>query len=359
MDAVRIGRDREEEAVRDVLAAVQGKLGEAPPEWPRPGIVDRLFEQNAISIVRETIASLRAGYPLDPMDTELPGAEPAALAATGRVSAELNRHPAEGLLSAEVLFDAGLPVLFRILHADQEDAPSTVDIAQALHHAIWRRFPPGAVAYVEGLLERLAVAYEEGRKFVSRELHDRVAHGIVAGIQRLELSQLQRQTEDSNTNDAVEIFREVLADVQDLTVALRQLVGARHLTAAVQDFVSNLDPSSLAVNFSTAGTQIALPQVVAEEAFTIIQEAVRNARRHACDATELTVNIQWSSIDVAIAVSDNGPGFDAAAVRSSAVGLSSMRERAEAIRATFQVTTGNHGTTVFLRISFNEFDRMS
>lgn len=356
MEAADTRHDLEERTVQEVVTAVHSKISAtlpeaAPPLCPRPAVITGLFEQSAESIIRETLAAFRTTRLVNPAA----GASTAVRTAeeeVRHVGANPHRGAAEEPRAAELLFEVGLPIVFQALSGGRDDPPSAVAVAQVLHRVIVRHLPPDTAA--DSLLEHLTVAYEEGRKFVSRELHDRVAHAIVAGIQRLELEQLRREADHPETEETIKIFRNVLADIQDLTVALRHSVGAGQLNAAIEDFVSNLDPSGLDATVAISGDQVALPPVVSEEAFAIVQEAIRNARRHASGATFVKMEIQWSTTEVLLCVSDDGEGFDAAEIRVGAVGLSSMRERAKNVRAIFEIATGNQGTTVTLRIPFTE-----
>ena len=97
---------------------------------------------------------------------------------------------------------------------------------------------------------------------------------------------------------------------------------------------------------------------MAATVFSIIQEAVTNAKKHAapCDVwLSLTQEDGW----LRAIVEDNGKGFDSEAVeqeydRRGSIGLLSMKERAALIngRVEIQSSTGSDqaGTRVILRV---------
>ena len=80
----------------------------------------------------------------------------------------------------------------------------------------------------------------------------------------------------------------------------------------------------------------------------IIQEAVTNSIKHA-QATEITVQTDHRSVRI----SDNGTGFETDKAgdrtkRAGGVGLVSMRKRAEAINADFDLKSDMTGTDIIL-----------
>ena len=57
-------------------------------------------------------------------------------------------------MAADLLFGVALPFVADAV-AEAGGQRRDLDVARALHHAIWRRFPPGAIAYVEVLRDQL------------------------------------------------------------------------------------------------------------------------------------------------------------------------------------------------------------
>ena len=95
------------------------------------------------------------------------------------------------------------------------------------------------------------------------------------------------------------------------------------------------------------GTPRTLPAEVENNLLRIGQEAIANAARHA-GATRIDLELAFHAEDVRLVVRDNGKGFDATRVHPSAqggFGLSGIRERADAMHATFAVTPETAGGT--------------
>lgn len=315
------------------------------------GGLDRMFEAQTRSILAEAFSALQA-EPAEYAGNPPEYGDPETLVRTGEIRASQDFHPAESLMAVQALFGIALPVVVE-LFSRRTDADA-VAIAQTLHHAVWRRFPLGAIAYVEVLRARLAGANQESRNSVSRELHDRVAHGIAAGIHRIELSLL---TEDGRSpsrrehlSDATGILRSALEDVQNIAFDLRQRVGDAFLDDAIRDYVENAGAVAPQLRFVSTGTRALLAPSTAEEAFTIVLEAIRNARHHAWDASEIVVSTSWQPDSLIVEVADDGPGFDPCETPPGSFGIVGMRERAATIGARVDISSTGTATRVVLTV---------
>jgi signal transduction histidine kinase len=70
--------------------------------------------------------------------------------------------------------------------------------------------------------------------------------------------------------------------------------------------------------------------------FRIVQESLTNIARHA-KATQVRVSVQADSRKLVLTVSDNGIGISDSRQRGDGIGLISMRERASAMGASFNI----------------------
>ena len=83
--------------------------------------------------------------------------------------------------------------------------------------------------------------------------------------------------------------------------------------------------------------------------YRIAQEAITNAIKHS-GATTVRVGVRDVGDDVELRVSDDGSGFAPDAI-TSGYGLLNMRERAELLGGTFDVTSApGAGTAVVVRL---------
>jgi two-component system NarL family sensor kinase len=129
-------------------------------------------------------------------------------------------------------------------------------------------------------------------------------------------------------------LRPAMLDDLGLAAALEQL--ARELS----------DQGALDVRFESVSKlptarRPALPDPVNTVLFRIAQEALTNIVRHS-KATRAILTLDIAPDAVSLTIADNGQGFDvdaALADPKSGVGLRNMRERLDALGATFAVTS--------------------
>jgi signal transduction histidine kinase len=96
----------------------------------------------------------------------------------------------------------------------------------------------------------------------------------------------------------------------------------------------------------TVEGQRSLPPEVQIALYRVTQEALNNVTKHA-RATQVTVSLRSQPKGVELRIRDDGRGFDPDRVRPGRLGLNILRERAEAIGATLQVTSqADRGTEV-------------
>jgi len=268
----------------------------------------------------------------------------------GRRRAAQDIHPAESLAAASVLFEVSLAAVTEMLPGRWP----TSAVALSLHHAIMQNVVPAATSYVNVLLDRLSVAHTEERLRISRDLHDRVAHGIAVAQQRLQLSGYADDSRDDDgavdVRRALDALGSALGETQAIATELRYRVGAQNLQDALVDFVGDAVAGTTPVTVCSTGTVQPLATGVQEEAFIVLRELVHNARRHA-QAEEIRIELDWSPESVSVSVRDDGAGFERAQMRPGALGLIGARERAEAVGAELTIlTTPGIGTVVTLEI---------
>jgi signal transduction histidine kinase len=96
----------------------------------------------------------------------------------------------------------------------------------------------------------------------------------------------------------------------------------------------------------TVEEQRSLPPEVQIALYRMTQEALNNVTKHA-RATQVTVSLRSQPEGVELRIKDDGRGFDPARIKPSRLGLDILRERAEAIDATLQITSqADQGTEI-------------
>ena len=99
----------------------------------------------------------------------------------------------------------------------------------------------------------------------------------------------------------------------------------------------------LAVTFAVDGDLSGLPAAVEVAAYRIVQEALTNVVRHA-DVTAATVRLTVAGGTLEVEVEDAGRGIPVQ--RTAGVGTASMRERAEELGGTWDVSSSPGAGTV-------------
>jgi len=209
---------------------------------------------------------------------------------------------------------------------------------------VLRSLQAEAVAREQDILTMNAVMQERER--LSRELHDGVAQ-LVAHL-LLRLDTIKELVEGDRPQEAgAELERlhgvadEIYADIGESIAGLRTNVRERGLVRALQDYVDQFEERHrIPTSLRTDDAADQLPPLAALQLFRLIQEALTNVRKHAV-AQEATVTLMSDgSGQLTAVIADDGQGFTPDIQRNSKMrplGLTSMRERVEALGGMFQV----------------------
>ncbi|MFN3305061.1 MAG: cache domain-containing protein [Roseateles sp.] len=201
-----------------------------------------------------------------------------------------------------------------------------------------------AEAKLRALAREVVDSQEDERARLARELHDGVSQALVATKLLIESAQQQPAAAERLQALALQRLNSTLAEVRHLSHALRPaLLDTLGLAAALQHLAAEFDAAG-GTRFAAevSGDEVALPDAVKTALFRIAQEALNNAARHA-HATAVTVALRFEAGGgLALAIQDDGRGFDAEAAQAQpdrGLGLRSMRERAAALGAQLSLQT--------------------
>ncbi|HXF72461.1 MAG TPA: ATP-binding protein [Actinomycetota bacterium] len=184
------------------------------------------------------------------------------------------------------------------------------------------------------LLRRLTDAQEEERRLIANAFHDDAIQIMTAISMRLGV--LLRRPTDPETAEALahldESLREAIARSRRLLFELRpSSLDRQGLAAAVRELLDRFADEQ-AVRCELDDALATEPGAEARAcAFRIVEEALRNVRNHA-RARAVRVELRDADDGFVVRVSDDGRGFDPAAMPESPpghLGLTAMRERAE------------------------------
>ena len=211
---------------------------------------------------------------------------------------------------------------------------------------VLRRLQAEAVAREQEIQTMNAVMQERER--LSRELHDGAAQLVAHLLLRLdtikELVEANRQREAEAELERLHgVADEIYEDIGESITGLRANVTERGLVRALQDYLDQYEERHQ-ISTSLRADDVAdqLPPLAALQLFRFIQEALTNVRKHAA-AQEVTVTLlSDGSGRLQVVIADDGVGFIPGAQRNHRgrpLGLTSMRERIEALGGAFQVTS--------------------
>jgi signal transduction histidine kinase len=207
-----------------------------------------------------------------------------------------------------------------------------------------------------------ALAVTEERERIAREMHDSLAQvlGYVntkaqAAQTLLENDQPERAA--AQLNQLSEAAREAYADVREGILGLRTSLGEdRGFIETLQDYLDRWQAQSdvtVELILSPPGYDPGLAPMSEVQLLRIIQEALSNVRKHA-RARRAWVRLRPADTGVEVVIEDNGVGFDPDGLRRTDVprfGMATMRERAEAVGGTFEITAGpGQGTRVTVHL---------
>jgi signal transduction histidine kinase len=247
---------------------------------------------------------------------------------------------------------AGGEVLAELFLADKIGGPEFTDADQglvgtlAVHAAL-------AVANAQRTERTRELSVAEERARMARELHDSVTQTLFSLTLAAESASLALGP-DPHLDQVRELARTGLDEMRSLVTTLRPVdIDADGLAGALRKRVDLLRRvHDVRLSLTARGPGRLRDRTVEREVLRVATEALSNAVQHAA-ATSIEVSLDTGGDAVRLVVADDGSGFDLAAVvrASHRLGLSSMRERAQALGGTLSVDTApGAGTRVTLEV---------
>ena len=213
---------------------------------------------------------------------------------------------------------------------------------------------------LQELSARLLEIEEEGRRRLSRELHDEI--GQTLALLQIEISQLQTlsagqpEVVRNRLKRAREFAQKTVQSVRDISGFLRPaLLDDLGLIPALQfqleEFIRRSGMSCELVEENVADQ---LPDQLKTCIYRVVQEALHNCEKHS-KATQVHVTVRQSPYLLNLGIEDNGIGFDTAVQgrgpRPRGLGLLGMRERVSIAGGTFVIESApGRGTRVSVRL---------
>jgi ligand-binding sensor domain-containing protein len=200
-----------------------------------------------------------------------------------------------------------------------------------------------------------AVLAERNR--MAREIHDTLTQDFVATTLQLDI--IGQQLGKGKIEMAMEQVRRTRRMVADGLTEARQSIWELRANQSQDTLPTRLGSvvqretfAGVSPTLRVGGAYRALEASVEREVLRVAQEALTNAVKHA-RATEVGVELHYSSDTLMLTIEDNGAGFvrDAAAAEGGHYGLLGMEERAVMIDGALEIESEpGRGTRVTLRV---------
>ena len=200
------------------------------------------------------------------------------------------------------------------------------------------------------------------RTRLAREIHDGLAQDLwYAKLKQGRLTQSPSLDAEAKTTagEVLNAIDSALAEARQAVMAMRvDPTAASSLAEVLRSYVEDFsDRFGIRAEYQAEGTLQRLPPRTEAEVLRIVQEALNNVRRHA-DATLVRVRTEQAGAISRISVTDNGRGFDPAAVPPGSYGLRGMRERADLVGASLDIwSRPRDGTRISIDVTIEEAPR--
>lgn len=198
-------------------------------------------------------------------------------------------------------------------------------------------------------------AQEEERRRLARDLHDGTAQQLAMLVRNLKQRASEGRLAVTLHEQASEILEEVRRVARDQRPPLLDDLG---LVAALEWLVDQARARSTArVELDVVGSVHRLPPEVEVALYRVVQEALRNAERHA-DPEMIRITMRFDE-ELLLTVEDDGRGFDVPPVtgdhvRAGRLGLMGMQERSQLIGGELEIDSmPGAGTTITIRVSLD------
>ncbi len=210
--------------------------------------------------------------------------------------------------------------------------------------------------HVRSLRLRFRAVTDE-RLRIARDIHDTMAQGF-AGI-ALQLQAAQQVLPAAAAAEARQhldmallMVRHSRGESHRSIQMLRSLAASDSLTKMLEQSAQQLgEGASARIEVQVQGSEPPLPYDIAMQLYRIGQEGVANAVQHA-QARSIRLLLEFRRQEIALAVSDDGHGFDPARIEANGehFGLAGMQERVDGLRGRLRVQSSAAGSTLLVEI---------
>lgn len=214
---------------------------------------------------------------------------------------------------------------------------------------------------LQALSESAINALEDERRRMALALHDDTGQALSMMIINLERLEDQLTPHDHQLKEKVhanlELAQAALADLRQIVYGLRPaILDDLGLVPAIRWYArTNLEEAGILVDITANGETGPLPPKLKSTLYRITQEAINNILKHS-NAEKVEIVMRWENDCIQLEVSDDGQGFELAAVRQEALqlhqfGLLGIEERAELAGGQAHISSStSSGTKILVNV---------
>jgi signal transduction histidine kinase len=189
--------------------------------------------------------------------------------------------------------------------------------------------------------ERSAVVAERNR--LARDLHDSVTQTLFSVAAIAEALPRVWESHPTESKKALDELRRLtqgaLAEMRNLLLELRPTVLVeKPMSELLRQLADAMMGRTRMQVTTTVVDERALPPEVKIGLYRIAQESLNNVTKHA-RADRVKIGLYYEGERIELNIVDNGQGFDPNTISPDQLGVGIMAERAEAIDATFEITS--------------------
>jgi two-component system, NarL family, sensor histidine kinase UhpB len=207
----------------------------------------------------------------------------------------------------------------------------------------------GSHEQLRQLAHRLDEVREEELTRVSREIHDELGHALT--VLRLDLGWLaprvrrNREPVPGKVAGMLSVVDDTIDNVRRIAARLRPPVLEDFGLAAAIDALLARFVRQTGIAVELQADSVEVPPAAGRALYRIVQEALTNVARHA-QASRVHVTLHAKPDLLVLKITDDGVGIPPGMIgNSNSLGLVGMRERAVALRASFEVMGRPEGGT--------------
>jgi signal transduction histidine kinase len=215
--------------------------------------------------------------------------------------------------------------------------------------------------------DHLLVVEDEVRKRLARNLHDGPTQLVASIVMSLgftkELLKRSPDLAEAEIAESLEVANKTLKQLRTLLFDLRPVIlETQGLIPALELYAERLEETEdLNIALTVENQFLRLTPKAEVAIFSIIQEAVNNAKKYAnASQIELVVQADPQQDSLTFLIKDNGAGFDVQKVKArydeqGSLGMINMQERTEMINGQLRIQSAiGQGTRIILNLPLSE-----